>query len=93
MQERDGTAQGTATSPWELIKSELAAVLAPPVYHSRIAPTRQVASQNGDEIAVLCPDGATSRWLERQLGRTIREIVRSLPGGPRAIRFTAEEPE
>ena len=89
-QEREEVRKGTAPgATWDQVKQELSTILAPAVYQSRVAPTRQVASSNAGEIVVLCPDDATSRWLERQLGRSIREIARALPGAPPLIRFTA----
>ncbi len=75
---------------WDSIKSELATILAPSVYQSRVAPTYQRGSDEAGRIVVQCPDGATGRWLERQLGRTIREILHTLSGGSCAISFTAE---
>ena len=75
---------------WERVKNELSTVLAPSVFKSRVAPTVQLAAEGSGEIVVHCPDIATSRWLERQLGRTIREIAQALPGGSPPIRFTAE---
>jgi hypothetical protein len=89
-QERDEVREGTEPgATWDQVKQELSAILAPSVYQGRVAPTRQVPSSNAGEIVVLCPDDATSRWLERQLGRSIREIARALPGAPPLIRFTA----
>ena len=79
--------------PWEAVKRELSTILAPTVYQSRVAPARQARSTVAGEMLVLCPDGATSRWLERQLGRTVREIVRTLPCAPQSVRFTAEDQE
>ncbi len=92
-QERDGLSHDDlARSSWDMVKSELSAILAPSVYQNRVAPTHQATGTAG-EILVLCPDDATSRWLERQLGRTIREIAGTLPGGAQPIRFTAETRE
>jgi hypothetical protein len=93
-QEKEEPWSGAATgASWEAVKRELSTILAPSVYQSRVAPTRQAGSTASGEILVLCPDGATSRWLERQLGRTIREIVLTLPGVPQTVRFTAEDQE
>ncbi|MDB5077781.1 MAG: hypothetical protein JWO42_3960 [Chloroflexi bacterium] len=74
-------------SVWDGIKTELAAVLAPAVYKSRVAPTYQLPSDE-PAIVVQCPDGATSRWLERQLGRMIVEIAAGLVESPLPIQFT-----
>ncbi len=74
---------------WDAIKQELATILAPAVYKSRVAGTYQLPA-SGPAIVVRCPDGATSRWLERQLGRSIADIAARLAGAPQPIRFTGE---
>jgi hypothetical protein len=74
---------------WDGIKRELATMLAPAVYQSRVAQTYQALSDEA-AIVVRCPDSATSRWLERQLGRMIAEIAASMVDTPLPIRFTAE---
>jgi hypothetical protein len=88
-QEKEAGAEAVQGTTWDMLKQELATILAPSVYQSRVAPTQQVPSAVAGEVVVLCPDGATSRWLERQLGRTIREIVHALPGDTPRVRFTA----
>jgi hypothetical protein len=74
---------------WEAIKQELASVLAPAVYKSRVATTFQLPAA-GPAIVVRCPDSATSRWLERQLGRSIADIAARLDSNPAPIQFTDE---
>jgi hypothetical protein len=74
---------------WDAIKQELATILAPAVYKSRVAGTFQLPA-GGPAIVVRCPDGATSRWLERQLGRSIADIAARLDDNPAPIRFTDE---
>jgi len=84
----DRTAEEAAL--WEGIKRELATVLAPTVYKTRVAPAYQIASDDAGAIVVCCPDAATCHWLERQLGRMIAEIAGGLAGeGCPAVRFVA----
>jgi hypothetical protein len=75
---------------WAQIKEELAAVLAPAVYQTRVAATRQIDLGDG-ALTVLCPDVASCRWLEHRLGRMIAEIAASLVDAAPPLRFTTPD--
>jgi hypothetical protein len=88
-----GIASAQATSSatlWAQIKEELAAVLAPAVYQTRVAATRQIDLDDG-ALTVLCPDVATCRWLEHRLGRMIAEIAAGLVDAAPPLRFTTPD--
>lgn len=90
-QER-ATDQDSACHPalWESIKEELAAVLAPSVYASRVAGTSQLAC-TPDTLTILCPDATIARWLERSLGRKAAVIAALFADEPPRICFVAPE--
>ena len=75
---------------WDAIKEELAALLAPSVYQTRVAPTRQIALDTAT-LTVCCTDAPACRWLEHRLGRMIAEIAAGLTDEPPAIRFTTPD--
>jgi hypothetical protein len=75
---------------WDAIKGELGAVLAPAVFQARVATTTQVARE-GATLMVRCPDLASCQWLDRQLGRMIREISIGLTPEPPTIRFVSPD--
>ena len=85
-----GVSVRAADTLWGAIKGELATVLAPAVYETRVAGTAQV-SIDATALLVRCPDAATGRWLEQRLGRMIAEIASGLLDDPPSVHFIVAE--
>lgn len=80
-----GTGSGTPLL-WEAIKEELAAVVTPVIFKSRLARTRQIAA-TPLQLTVLCPDLATCRWLDARLSRKVAEVAAQFVDRPPHVVF------
>lgn len=71
---------------WEQVKERLAARLTYESYQNWVART-ELDSQSGNRLAISVPTEMNRDWLEKELGRDIREAIRELKLPVEEVRY------